>query len=81
MGRKYVSRLNGGPQEKTVVIVLETLPYDDNIRPKKLRSLLIIFSENWFSEQKSEADIKLNLFSKKVDFFLKVDIQILQSFS
>ena len=54
MGRKYVSRLNGGPQEKTVVIVLEILPYDDNIRPKKLRPLLIIFSENWFSEQKSE---------------------------
>ena len=46
VGHKYVLRLNGSLQEKTVAIVIETLPYDDNIGPKKLGSLLIIFSEN-----------------------------------
>ena len=39
---------------KSVVIVLETLPYGDNIGLKKLGSLLIIFSDNWFFEQKSK---------------------------
>ena len=36
--------------EESIVIVLETLPHDDNIGSKKLWSLLIIFSENGFLE-------------------------------
>ena len=32
--------------EESIVIVLETIPYNDNIGLKKLESLLAIFSEN-----------------------------------